>query len=694
MDRWEDEYLAAVHERLDADIRRLTGFSREESRSIREDTREYMSENPFAAVYGRSEAFIRETGERIGKIEETERRLTVLRDMKKAPYFGRVDFVYEDEDEAEKIYIGISTLLDEDTGKIYIYDWRAPVCSLFYNGETGPASYKAPMGEIGGEIRRIRQYEFKNGVLKGFWDADLRIDDAVLRQVLSGAAGDKMKPIVCTIQREQNRAIRFDRKQDVCVFGPAGSGKTSVGVHRLSWLMYEMRMAGYVPNVLMFTANEAFRSYVSGVLPDLGEEELETVDFAELFETLLPGYAFDTPADQSEAILDGGKERLAFARALNAPSFLAFADEQLRSSAPHFRNIRLYGETIVKGTDMAEKYSALPGGVNARKRLLTVSEWVESEIRNYFLIHKKDLENRLLNESEDGDSYTFLYKQLRDSSLGRAKQMVLDAVKSDPASLYLRYVQTYFGKGDLLDGLRERVADRTLWFEDGVMMLYIAAMLGRAVPKGTPTHVLIDEAQDLSLLQHKTIRALYPKAVFTVLADLNQGILPGINMTEENALAAVYGAKILRLTKSYRATKPLGTFSKTFLPEEKREYEVFDREGDPPFAVKTDDPVRSAGEILSSLPDSFKSVGILLKTRKEAKRFFDRLQPVFPALSGVFTSGDKLRDRVTVMPATLSKGLEFDCVIVPEWEEVEKEPALAYLLTTRALHRLYLLSHT
>lgn len=691
MDRWEDEYLQRVLEKIDADIERLSGDSKAESSSIREATREYMAENPFAAVYGRSIEFIHETEDRIGKVEAMERRVRVLGDMKKAPYFGRVDFLYDGDDEAEKIYIGISTLMDEDSGRIYIYDWRAPVSSLFYNGETGCASYTAPMGEIEGEIERIRQYDFRNGTLVGCWDADLRIDDAVLRAVLSGAAGDKMKPIVCTIQREQNRAIRFDRKKNLCVFGPAGSGKTSVGVHRLSWLMYELRIAGYTPRVLMFTANEAFRSYVSGVLPELGEEELDTLDFPTLFEDHLPGYAFDTGVEQAEALLSDDPVRRGTVKAVYDAGFLSFVQQALTNAAPRFRDVKLYGESIVFATDMEKRYTALPVGVNAKRRLQTVAEWVESEIRNHFLIHRREIENRLLHDEEDGAAYPFLYKQLLDGSVNRARQMVLDAVKSDPLSLYLRFFRQYHGKSTLTQALEMRVQARSLWFEDGVMMLYIAAVLGRAVPAAQPTHVLIDEAQDLSLLQHLTVRALFPKAVFTVLADLNQGILPDVNVQTNVDLLNAYGAEGLSLGKSYRATKELGDFAKQFLPDTKRDYEIFDRHGDAPFLLKTDDPVKETQRILQELPETFASVGILTRTGKEAEAFFRELHSRDPEIGGAFRATDRLKKRVTVLSATLAKGLEFDCVIIPDWIKIKGDPAVAYLLVTRALHRLYLL---
>ena len=211
----------------------------------------------------------------------------------------------------------------------------------------GKAAYDAPGGEVSGAISRIRQYQFREGTLVACWDADMRIDDAVLRGVLSGASSEKMRTIVSTIQRDQNRAIRADSAKNLAVFGPAGCGKTSVGMHRLAWLLYEARTDNRTPDLLMFTANEAFRAYVSGVLPELGEREIRACSYADLFRKHLKGYAVEEALSQTEALLTGSRERERSVRAMYDPAFTAFAEETLSALPAHFRTMSLFGEVVI-----------------------------------------------------------------------------------------------------------------------------------------------------------------------------------------------------------------------------------------------------------------------------------------------------------------------------------------------------------
>ena len=691
-DAFENEKLQTVSAFLAAELKRLRDHGKKESREVRERTRDYMAENPFAAVYGRNAGFMRETNERIKGVEETYARIRVLEDMAQAPYFGRVDFLYEDEDVPEPVYIGISTLLDRETGDILVYDWRAPVSSLFYNGEKGPASYVAPMGEIRGEITRIRQYRFEKGKLMSYWDADVQIDDVLLCDALAAGATEHMKTIVCTIQREQNAAIRFARDRDLIVLGPAGSGKTSVGMHRLAWILYQQRLAGLRENVLMFTANEAFRSYVSGVLPQLGEQEIDTLDFAELFEKYLPGWVVEPYLQQAGALLEGDEKRKRSAAAVYAPAFSDYIDERLRTTPLRFKDVRLYDDTILTAAALRARFLHLPSNVSVRKRLSTLADWAVDEVENYFLIHKRELQNRVLNDMESGESYTLLYRSLRQSASDRCRSMVLGAVRSDPAALYLDCLGAFYGEEDFVSDAKARIGEKKLHFEDAVTMLYIAVSLGQAaVSDSAPSHVLVDEAQDFCAPQHRILRRLFPKAVFTVLADLHQGNLPEANVRDEETLKRVYGENVLRLKKSYRQTRQLSAFSKRYLSPADADFETFDRDGPEPFVYRTKKPAGTTAGIVEELLGRFGSVGVLLRTAEEAAAFYRSLPPeAKEKIRPVFSGERSLPSGAAVLPSTLAKGLEFDAVVLPHAETLEEDPRTAYLLTTRALHELHL----
>ena len=278
MDKKELQKAAETAAFVEKEIARLIKEAGESGETVRRRNREYIAEHPFGSVYGDSDALVRENEKTLEGAAKNRAEARLLEQVRQAPYFGRVDFTYEDDGETEEIYVGPKSLVEDR--RFLVYDWRAPISSLFYFGELGRAAYAAPCGEVAGEITLLRQYTFKNGDLVNYWDAELHIDDAVLTSVLSGSVGEQMRPIVYTIQREQNAAIRYSPAKNLAVFGPAGCGKTAVGMHRLAWLMYQAHTGGKPVSTLMFTSNEAFRSYVSAVLPALGEVETDTVIFA------------------------------------------------------------------------------------------------------------------------------------------------------------------------------------------------------------------------------------------------------------------------------------------------------------------------------------------------------------------------------------------------------------------------------
>ena len=687
MDKEELTYLSGVRAHIGEELARLQSEQRDTKRQIREENRAFLAENPFAAVYGRAETLRRENEARCLSIEELELKKQTLLKMMDAPYFGRVDFLYDGETEPERFYIGIATLTDFSTGEILVNDWRAPVSALFYYGEKGPASYKAPCGTLTGEILRIRQYRFSAGELRAAWDADLQIDDSVLREALSGSAAEKMKPIVCTIQREQNRAIRFHPKKDLAVFGPAGCGKTSIGMHRLSWLLYQLRAEGYVPALCTFTANEAFRSYISGVLPELGELNVDASSFPELFDRCLPGYQVESALRQTETLLAEKPAREAAIRQVYDPAFLAYAAASVSKTRVFFRSVALYGEVILPAEALENRLAALPARVPVRRRLQTVADWAHEEISNYFLIHKRELLNRIFNDMEAGDSSAELYRRLKEKTLSKTRQMVLGAASESPEILYPALFEDYFGTSAA--ALRERIACRVLRFEDAVVMLYLKALLGGCEVRRKPDHILIDEAQDFAPVQHRILRTIYPKAVFTLLADVNQGIAPALN-TSEAALTEIYGAAALRINKSYRATRQLCEYAKRFLPPDAADYEAFDRDGPPPFLHKSADPVRTAAEIIRARPAGG-SLCVILKTTDRAAEFGKALKAMIPECVRVTSDKKTLAGSVYCMPAALTKGLEFDTVILPMDEPPEENPRLSYLTATRALHELHLI---
>jgi DNA helicase-2/ATP-dependent DNA helicase PcrA len=216
------------------------------------------------------------------KYESKKQEINKLLRLKASPYFGRVDFTEKYEDFDENVYIGISSFINFETGEIYIYDWRSPISSIFYEFEKGPAQYNSPMGKIQGTISLKRQFKIHENIIDYMFDSNIKIDDEILQEILSKSADDKMKNIVTTIQKEQNRIIRDDKNRLVIVQGAAGSGKTSIALHRVAYLLYRYRdRAVSSNNIVIFSPNQMFNDYISNVLPELGEENINQTTFFE-----------------------------------------------------------------------------------------------------------------------------------------------------------------------------------------------------------------------------------------------------------------------------------------------------------------------------------------------------------------------------------------------------------------------------
>ncbi len=691
MDSFEEKNLLKIQSFIRKEIDALSAASDESRRLIREKGNEFMRENPFGSVYGEALELVREQEARLEKIQQMKNFVARLEEMFLAPFFGRVDFLYDGEKQVQNFYIGMCTLTDDDTREILVYDWRSPVSSLFYQGETGRASYKAPLGEITGEIKLLRQYTFQNGEIKNFWDTQLHINDVILRNVLSGASSEKMKPIVCTIQREQNTAIRFDTNTNLAVFGPAGCGKTSVGMHRAAWLMYDMRTSGYTPSILMFTSNEVFSSYISSVLPELGETQLDTCAFYELFSLYLPDFSVESAMKQCEEILSGNEERVRNTDLLYSPEFVSFVENKICNARPHFKDVAFFGKTVLSGEEISRRFNALPDYVSIKNRLDTIADWVKESIDSYMLINRKELLNTVLHTTETGDSYTQRYKLLKENFLNKTIQMVLNSVEKNISVLFVNALKEFYGDNNFISAVIRRVHSKNVFFEEALMLLYIQILTGNCKLRKTPTHILIDEAQDMSVLQHKILKKLYPKSVFTVLGDINQGIARNINTSDEESICEIYSCTKIKLNKSYRSTKQISEFAKRYLPEPLALYETFERDGESPRIIKTKNQIKQTADIISNVPEEYNSVCILVKTAREALEFNRKLQKYIPESVAISDETKAMHGRIFCMPAFLSKGLEFDCVIIPNAEKYEDNNKLMYLFSTRALHELNIL---
>jgi len=674
-----------------------------------------------------------------------------LMQMRENPYFARIDFA-ENGGPAEKIYIGRASLTDEDGETFWIYDWRAPIASLFYDHEPGPASYRTPGGEIHGEMTLKRQFVIREGKLKHMFDTDETVGDEILQAVLSEKSDAAMKSIVATIQKAQNRIIRDEKHKLLVVQGAAGSGKTSAALQRVAYLLYRFRGDLTSDQIVLFSPNPVFKGYVSRVLPDLGEANMRQMTFRELIEARL-GRRFQVEDlfAQTEALYAAeqtpeGEARRQAIRYKGSEHFFATVEryfQYLENQGVQFRPLRFRGMTIVSADEMRERYYATPAkegfgyrAASLRKWLLArLEEWAESQMDEPWveeaaeLADDEEIQRAYVQISRSGgfregafDDEERMAETLKRRAIERSIEPLRKAVKAyrflDAAATYCelfrnRSLFASCAPDGKLPECWEWMAARAevtlgrkiVDHEDATPLMYMMDGLEgfRRVEPGI-RHLLVDEAQDYTPFQAAYLRKRYPNARITVLGDFNQAIYAGsqdsggfggwirLMKPEETA--------VWHLTTSYRSTRQIVEFSKRILlPEDAESIRPFQRDGEAPRLMRCRDGAeladRAAEDIRKLLAEGYVTIGVIAKTAREcgdaAALLKERLLDDWPVTHLTGASAELPRG-VSVLPSYLAKGIEFDAVIV--WDAsaasygYEHDRKLLYTVCTRALHKL------
>jgi DNA helicase-2/ATP-dependent DNA helicase PcrA len=669
-----------------------------------------------------------------------------------SPYFARIDFAEDGRTSADAIYIGRSSLVGDDGETFYVYDWRAPVSSLFYDHEPGPACYSTPEGEIAGELRLKRQFVIRRGRLIHVFDTDETIGDEILQAVLSEKSDTSMKTIVATIQKEQNRIIRDEKHRLLLVQGAAGSGKTSAALQRIAYLLYRYRGVLGPDQIVLFSPNPVFKGYVSRVLPDLGEANMRQMTFRELIEARLGRrWQVEDLFAQTEALARtagtaDGEARERAVRYKGSEHFFETVGaylKRLERGGIRFRPLRFQGDTIASADEIARKFyefspsEGLGDRLNKIRRWLLerLAVWVESQLDEPWVREAAEL----ADDEEIQRAYVQVRREggFREDAFGDEERMtelllrrmaekaiepMCKAVKAfrflDPIATYRELFRNraLFADcapdGRLPEGwewmsarAEETLGRKTIDHEDATPLLYVLdALEGFRKVEGDVRHVFVDEAQDYSPFQAAYLRKKFPRAKFTVLGDFNQAIyaqaqdsggLDGWTRLFDPAETAVR-----RLATSYRSTKPIVEFTKAILPPEDAAGIVpFQRDGEPPqvrgcrdFAELAD---RAAEAAKALLAEGHVTIGVIAKTARESGNAYallkERLTDEVP-VAHVTGSSARLPRGVSVLPSYLSKGIEFDAVLV--WDASAKqygrpsERKLLYTVCTRALHKL------
>lgn len=618
--------------------------------------------------YDNQQALLQQTNANAEKTKMKHR----LERMKDSPFFGRVDFVFEGERVPETFYIGIGNFAEKAGMTPLIYDWRAPVSGLFYDFDKGPASYRAPAGMISGEIRSKWQYKIRGGKMIYAFESDTKIDDEILKQELGQNGDTKLKNIVRTIQKEQNAIIRNTRDNILVIQGGAGSGKTSIALHRIAYLLYHERNNLKSSNVLILSPNSVFADYISHILPELGEENIKEMSFDLFAYKELKDTAADCEDryDHLERIMKfpDDQEKVRFRMKQSEEfvgmieGFLATLEDRLMDFRPvSFRGMTMSEEELIRMFYFKFQDTPLLARMDS--------------VRAYFVDAYETLKGRDISE-EDAD---FLKNKFDSMYVSR-----------DIYEIYNWLLEDY-GYELLPDVPYER---RKIQYEDVFPMLYLKYRLVGKNSQKEIRHLVIDEMQDYSYMQYVILENLF-QCRMTILGDYAQ-TLDTKQHDVLTFLPKIFGKNIRRiiLNKSYRNTWEIARYAAEISGVTGLEF--LERHGRPVCEQTFDTEEELLDAVAAEInlgPDGYETGAVITMTAEEAYDIYRLLKNRGVDAAYVDRDSSAFKRGLTVTTFYLAKGLEFDQVftIRSEGDNPLKEQA-EYIAATRALQELYVFS--
>ncbi|MDN4595392.1 RNA polymerase recycling motor HelD [Polycladomyces subterraneus] len=685
--------------------------------------------------------------ERERSFRHVNKELSILSRMRKSPWFGRIDFREDGEQETEKIYLGIASFRDENDEDFLVYDWRAPVSSLYYEGVPGPVQYETPGGTVTGTLELKRQYIIRNGKIVSLFDTGVTIGDELLQEVLGKHSDAQMKSIVATIQKEQNRIIRSEGPRLLIVQGAAGSGKTSTALQRVAWLLYRYRGSLTADQIVLFSPNPMFNSYVSTVLPELGEENMQQTTFQELLEKRIGNmFELEDPFTQMEYVLTAMDDpeysaRIEGIRYKTSVSFMNLIDRYiayLGQDGMLFHDLKLEDEVLIPADYIREQFYSLPASLAIHDRMSFLAErlledlkerarlerskpWVEEEIqyldrhtliRAYQTLQKQKRFTMTMFDDFERER-EFLAAFVVHERFRPLRQSVKRLEFVDIAGIYRQlfadpdYVARFAPEIRLPDNWKticaqtvKRLDRGKLSCEDATPLMYLKEQIEGFETDNTIRHVFVDEAQDYSPFQFAFVKRLYPRARMTVLGDFNQVIFAHAAAGDVfQALPDLFGTdevKTFILLRSYRSTRQIVEFTRQLI-DGGEAIEPFHREGPKPTLTQVADRNELAKRIadrIRSLQDAgHQTIAVICKTARESREAYEVLKDQVP-IRLIGKDSVSFEKGALIIPAYLAKGIEFDAVIIFNASEdvygKESERKLFYTACTRAMHELHI----
>lgn len=660
-----------------------------------------------------------------------KRQVGVLKDLRNSPYFGRIDIQDPDEPDAERLYIGTASFVDDEQNFL-VYDWRAPISSVYYNGTLGDVNYQTPAGEQTTELLKKRQFQIEHGEIKNMFDTNETVGDEILQSVLGEQNDAYMQNIVATIQKEQNDIIRDTYSDLLVVQGVAGSGKTSAILQRIAFLLYHSRASLEADQMVLFSPNRLFSHYISEVLPSLGERNMRQVTLAEFLSACFQGLTVESLFERYESDRHDPQTTPAIRDFQEGADFMQQVDHychDLPAEDLRFTNIVFNGETFFSRDEITAIATALPAAMQPADRFLSIKNTLIKRLKRR-IDHEAqaDWVNDIIDQLNDeayhdllGDKRRGDFQSLDDEVFYIGKQIVTKRLRQVYDAIYNGYfLDTYEQYNDFLGQVdRPDTIKPAAWrgrmraFRTGIEYHNVALidcaplLLLRDILTGSGEnrrmqYIFVDEMQDYSLAQLLYIKHAFPLAKFTLLGDSEQALFKDIELPKQllerlRDAFNVRRANLITLNKSYRSTMQITNFAKALLPDGDQ-IQAFTREGALPKVMMRYDDEQALQGLLTEVNHQLtntKTVAVLTKDLATSKHVYQYLK--HHTVATLMADSDRTMPQgVIVMPIYLAKGLEFDAVIAYDVSATaypdEQSVGLLYTIASRAMHHLTLLS--
>lgn len=604
------------------------------------------------------------------EIEDLEMKAKYYKKLYKiqnSPYFGKITF--EDDEGNKDIYIGL-TYLTKDNDNV-IYDWRSPISSVFYDYEHGKCSYSAPGGIIEGYLHNKRQFTIENSKIKRVFDSKLTIQDEMLQEVLTRKNNDYMKNIVNTIQAEQNAIIRNVEDKNLIVQGIAGSGKTSVALHRIAFLLYKIKNLTS-DKVLIFAPNHIFSEYISNVLPELGEENTKETTFSDFLEAYIKEYK-------------------------NIESFTSFIERYYKKEELYTDLIKLKQSNEI--IPVIEKYIQ-----NYTKKARFTSEifnrelYVPLEKLNYYLNERYS--SIPLLERIDEISLKIAEQEFRNNK-SKARQIRKWLRERLNISIDMKEIYKNFFRSkefidiyghELPESYINRLDEKDISYEDACLFVYMKSLLMFLGNDYLIEQTIVDEAQDYSILEYMLLKKILKRSKFTILGDINQTINPYYEYKSLNELKSVFTDSVnyIELNKTYRSSPEIIEHANKILGLNL--VSTIRRNTSIPVEFRYEDNLKEQLiKDIENLKKDNKSIAIITKTDTEAATIYKLLKKDMNELTLIANNSKAFSRELVVIPSYMAKGLEYDATIVYTEKDNQftyKERYLYYVACTRSQHHL------